>query len=392
MLSVAQALDRALALIPRTGVEAVALREAAGRVLARPVTAMRTQPPFAASAMDGYALRAKDARPGVALTVVGTAQAGLGFAEPVTAGQAVQIFTGAPVPRGADTVLIQEDAQREGERVLARAQPQPGRHIRPAGGDFNAGEAIPAPQRIGPHLLALMAAMNIDTVPVARRPIIALIPTGDELVWPGQVPGPDQIVSSNNFGLAALLQAQGAETRLLPIARDLPDALRGALALAAGADMIVTLGGASVGAHDLVQSVFRDAGMTLDFWQIAMRPGKPLMAGRIGGVPMIGLPGNPVSALVCGHLFLRPAVDAALGLAAGPLPRRTASLGIDLGANGPREHYMRARLEGDVITPFGNQDSSLLSVLSQANALLVRPPHQSEISSKTRVDYIELSL
>ncbi|MEM9198112.1 MAG: gephyrin-like molybdotransferase Glp [Pseudomonadota bacterium] len=392
MLSVAEALSRVLALVAPLDVEEVALRHAAGRVLARPLTARRTQPPVPVSAMDGYALRAADAQPGTSLRLIGTAQAGDGFDGPVGAGEAVRIFTGAPLPDGADSILIQEEAEADGSRIAAQVQPAPGQHIRPAGGDFHAGAQIDAPQRIGPHLLALMAAMNIDRVPVARQPIVALIPTGDELVWPGTEPGRHQIVTSNNFGLAALLEQAGARPRLLPIARDVPEALRAALRLAASADMIVTLGGASVGAYDLVQQVFVAAGMKLDFWRIAMRPGKPLMAGLVGGVPMLGLPGNPVSAIVCGHLFLRPAIDAALGLPAGPLPRRTALLDTDLGANGPREHYMRAHLQDGRIRPFARQDSSLLTVLAEANALMIRPPHQPEISAGNRMEYVSLFL
>ncbi|MEL6232768.1 MAG: gephyrin-like molybdotransferase Glp [Pseudomonadota bacterium] len=392
MLSVAEALARVLALIAPVGVEEVALRHASGRVLARTLTARRTQPPVPVSAMDGYALRAADAQPGASLRLIGTAQAGDGFDGTLGAGEAVRIFTGAPLPDGADTILIQEVAAADGPRIAAAVQPEPGQHIRPAGGDFHAGATIDAPQRIGPHLLALMAAMNIERVPVARRPVIALIPTGDELVWPGTEPGRHQIVTSNNFGLAALLEQAGAQPRLLPIARDVPEALRAALSLAEGADMIVTLGGASVGAYDLVQQVFVAAGMALDFWRIAMRPGKPLMAGRIGGVPMVGLPGNPVSAMVCGHLFLRPAIDAALGLPAGPLARQTALLDTDLGANGPREHYMRAELRKGRIRPFERQDSSLLTVLARANALMIRPPHQPALSAGTRMEYVSLDL
>jgi molybdopterin molybdotransferase len=390
MLSTDEAIARTLALMAPLGVETVPIAAAAGRVLARPVRAARTQPPFAASAMDGYAVRAADIAPGARLRITGTASAGRRFAGHVGPGEAVRIFTGAPVPPGADAILIQEDASRDGEALTVGPRPDEARHVRPAGGDFAAGTEVAAPRRITPALAALLAAMNLAEIPVARRPVVALIATGDELVWPGEEPGEDQIVASNSFGLAALLEAEGAETRLLPIARDRPEALHAALRLARGADLIVTIGGASVGEHDLVQQVFREAGMALDFWRIAMRPGKPLMAGRIDGVPMLGLPGNPVSAMVCGHLFLRPAVQALLGLPAGPLPREAGVLGADLGPNGPREHYMRARLEGRTVLPFENQDSSLLSLLAAADALMVRPAGQGPIARGTAVEFIRI--
>ena len=236
--------------------------------------------------------------------------------------------------------------------------------------------------------------MNAATVAVARRPAVALIPTGDELVMPGEEPGPDQIVASNNFGLKALLEAAGAEGRLLPIARDTPESLAAALALAAGVDLIVTIGGASVGELDLVRATALAHGLTLDFHRIAMRPGKPLLAGRLGPTPLVGLPGNPVSAMVCGRLFLRPAVEAMLGLPgalSAPVPAR---LGCAVGANGPRAHYMRARVEaGDAgwrCTPFPRQDSSLLSVLAESNALMVRPPGDPARDAGDRIEFIWL--
>ena len=274
--------------------------------------------------------------------------------------------------------MIQEDTDGEGDTITIRAGRDGDPYIRPAGGDFAEGARLAAPRRLRPADLALMAAMNAARVTVARRPVVALIPTGDELVMPGEEPGPDQIVASNGFGLKAMLEAAGAEVRLLPIARDTPESLAACFALAAGADMIVTLGGASVGDFDLVQKTALAHGLTLDFYKIAMRPGKPLMAGRFNGTPLVGLPGNPVSAMVCGQIFLVPAVERMLGLPGtlpDPLPAR---LGCDLGPNGPRAHYMRARVEPDGsgwrCTPFTRQDSSLLSVLADANALLVRPP------------------
>ena len=377
MISVADALARILAMMTPTGLETVPLAEAAGRVLADPSRARRTQPPFASSAMDGYAVRAAEATPGATLRLVGASVAGNRFDGALGPGETVRIFTGAPLPEGADAVLIQEDAEAEGEAVRPTDAPAPGAHIRKAGVDFAAGTVVAAPRRLGPADVALLAAMNVAEVVVRRRPRVALLPTGDELVWPGETPGPDQIVTSNNFGLAALLAAAGAAPDLRPIAHDRRGALAEALAEAAAeADLVVTLGGASVGEHDLVREAVGAA--SLDFWKVAVRPGKPLMAGRIGGVPMIGLPGNPVSAMVCGLLFARPAVDALLGLPAASPPRERATLTEPLAPNGPREHYMRGVCERG---PDGalraralpDQDSSLLSVLAEADCLIARP-------------------
>ena len=267
-------------------------------------------------------------------------------------------------------------------------------HIRPAGGDFRAGARIAAPRRLDPAAIALAASMNAGTVWVARRPVVALIPTGDELVAPGSEPGPDQIVTSNNFGLKAMLEAAGAEARLLPVARDESDSLRAVLALCDGADLVVTLGGASVGDFDLVQRTALDLGMALDFYKVAIRPGKPLMAGRLGGQALVGLPGNPVSAMVCGRVFLVPAVERMLGLPGDPPAPLPARLAQDIDANGPRTHYMRAHVEtgsaGWTCAPFARQDSSLVSVLAEANALLVRPPGDPARPAGDTVEFIWL--
>jgi molybdopterin molybdotransferase len=394
MLSVAEAHARLMRLFAPVGVEAVPLRAAAGRVLAEDAVARRDQPPFPASAMDGYAIRAADAADGARLQVTGQSTAGAGYDGRIGPGEAVRIFTGAPVPEGADLIVIQEDADRAGDFVTLRPGRDPTDHIRPAGGDFRAGSRLAAPRRLTAQEIALLAAMNVDPVPVRRRPVIALIPTGDELVWPGDSPGRDQIVSSNNFGLKAMLEAQGAEARLLPIAGDTAESLAAVFALSEGADLIVTLGGASVGDFDLVQKTAIAHGLTLDFYKVAMRPGKPLMAGRLGAVPLIGLPGNPVSAMVCGLLFLRPAVDAMLGLPAGLPALLKARLAGAIGGNGPREHYMRATVTagdgGWQCDPFERQDSSLLSVLAAANALMVRPPHDPARQAGEMVDFLWL--
>ncbi len=388
MISVTEALDRIISLMSPVGTEKIPLAEAAGRVLAETVHASRTQPPFPASAMDGYAVREAEARPGMSLKVIGESAAGSRFDGQLGPNEAVRIFTGAPVPEGADWILIQEDAARDGDTITVRETRDQKPYIRPAGSDFSQGAPLDAPRRLSPQDIALLAAMNIPQIPVRKRPEIALIPTGNELVMPGETPGPDQIVSSNNFGLKATLDAHGALCRLLPIARDSRESLETTFAFAKGADLIVTLGGASVGDHDLVQDVAAANGMSLDFYKVAMRPGKPLMAGMMGDTPMIGLPGNPVSAMVCGHLFLRPALDALLGLPAGPLPRRRVRLARDLEANGPREHYMRAHLDGDEVTVFDRQDSSLLSVLGASNALAVRQPNAPFAKKGETIDVV----
>ena len=394
LISIEEALARLFALCPELGDETVGLRAAAGRVLAAPLVARLTQPPFAASAMDGYAIREGDHRAGVVLDVIGESAAGRGFGGAVTDGNAVRIFTGAPVPEGADRVVLQEDVTRYGTRITLGNRLESGANIRPAGQDFRAGDRIEAPRRLRPADLGLIAAMNQSQVQVARRPVVALIATGDELVMPGEVPGPDQIVASNSFALSAMAEAEGAEVRLLPIARDSEESLRNLLTLAADADLIVTIGGASVGDHDLVGKVAGDMGLERAFWKIAMRPGKPLMAGRIAGSVLLGLPGNPVSSIVCGHLFMLPMLRAMQGLPQGPAPRAAARLAEDLPANGPREHYMRATLDRTaampVIRPFDRQDSALLSILTRADALLVRPAGDGPVAAGTEVSYVPI--
>ena len=358
LLSADEALARVLALMRPTGIESVPMHAAAG----------------------------------AALRVVGEVPAGGAFDGAIGAGEAVRIFTGAPLPEGADAILIQEDAERSGDVAVVREAPTTGLYVRGAGIDFRAGSRIEAPRRLTAAEIALAAAMNAPFLEVRKRPVVSLIATGDELVSPGERPGANQIISSNNYGLAAILEACGARAEIQPIARDDAASLKAALDRAAEADLIVTLGGASVGDYDLVQSVFGEEGLDLAFYKVAMRPGKPLMAGRVRDKPMVGLPGNPVSSLVLGHLLLRPAVDALLGLDAAALPREIVTLGEPLGPNGPREHYMRARLErvgGDPVAfAFPNQDSSLLSVLAAANALIVRPPNAPPASVGEKIEAI----
>lgn len=386
MISVEEATARVLALGNRLGAEDVPLAQAAGRWLAAPVAARADQPPFDASAMDGYALAGNPA-PGDSFQVIGESSAGHGFDGTVGPGQAARIFTGAPVPAGATRVVIQEDITRTDDRITIGPKPDIGTNIRPRGADFPAGASL-TPRRLRPADLALLAAMNAGQIPCTRRPEVALIMTGDELVLPGETPGPGQIIASNGFALKAMAEAEGAKARLLPIARDSEAALKAVFELAEGADIIVTIGGASVGDHDLVGKVARDLGLKAAFWKIAMRPGKPLMAGTLGSAAFLGLPGNPVSAIVTGHLFLLPLIRAMQGDPAPQPTMQTATLGQDLPANGPRAHYVRARLADGVITPFAAQDSSLLTILSEANALLIRPIDAPTAKAGSSVPYL----
>jgi molybdopterin molybdotransferase len=388
VISVDEALSRCLALVTPLPSEAVALRHAVGRMMSEPALAVRDQPPFDASAMDGYALRG-DPAAGNTFAVIGAAQAGLGFAGAVGDGQAVRIFTGAPVPQGATRVVLQEDVSVAGDMISLKPKADIARHIRPQGQDFKAGEGL-APRRICPHDLALLAAMNIPQVQVHRRPVVAIIATGDELVMPGEEPGPGQIICSNSFAIAALVEAEGAIARILPIARDTVEDLTAVFGLAQKADLIVTIGGASVGDHDLVGPVAESLGLERAFWKIAMRPGKPLMAGRVQGTAMLGLPGNPVSSIVCAHLFVLPMVRALQGRPDVAPLEHVATLGSDVEANGPRTHFMRARLKDGMITPFDRQDSALIGILTQANALLIRPVGDSAQAKGAVARYIAL--
>lgn len=390
MISVSEARAHLLALVSKLETEEVPLAEAAGRVLAVDMHARRDQPPFSASAMDGYAVNAAEVELHAMFKVIGEAAAGHAFDGRVGAGQAVRIFTGAPVPEGASFVVIQEDISRTGDLITIRDEPGRNDNIRPRGGDFTDGQTVSAPRLLTPADVALLAAMNIPSVPVIRRPEVALISTGDELVMPGGTPGPDQIIASNTFGLKAMLENTGARARILPIARDTESSLRTAFELAEGADLVVTIGGASVGDHDLVGKVAQDLGMERSFYKVAMRPGKPLMAGRMNSAAMVGLPGNPVSAMVCGHVFLAPMVQAMLGLPDSGQSLQTATLAEPLSANGPREHYMRARIEDGKISAFANQDSSLLTVLAGANALLIRRPGDGSRDAGETVQYLPI--
>ena len=397
LLPVEEALERVKAAFGPLPAEQVSVADALGRVLADDVEARVTQPPAAVSAMDGYAVRAADvAEPPVVLRTIGEAPAGGVYEGTVGPGEAVRIFTGGPVPDGADAIVIQEDTESQDDRVTVRVSAPEGNYIRPAGLDFSAGVVgLRAGRRLTPRDVGLAAAMNVPWLAVRRKPRVALLATGDEIVRPGDPLGPHQIVSSNTLALAALVTEAGATPIDLGIARDNEDSLRRMAAAAAGADLLVTSGGASVGERDLVQQVLGKVGLELDFWRIAMRPGKPLMFGRIGATPLLGVPGNPVSALVCGLLFLRPAIGVMLGVEDEQPAAETAVLGCDLDANDRRQDYLRARLErgpeGELVAiPFPRQDSSMLSTLVAAGCLVVRPPQAPPGKAGDRVEIIRL--
>lgn len=393
MITVAEALEKVLDLVAPLPAETVPLRRAAGRVLSRAVTARLTQPPFDNSSMDGYWIAAPDHRPGAVLRVEGEAAAGRGYTGPLAAGQAVRIFTGAPCPAPGGIVVLQENVTRAGDCVTLPEVLADKDNIRPRGQDFAEGDSFFPRHPLSARDIGLIAAMNVAEVPVHRRPVVAILSTGDELVEPGDTPGPDQIIASNGLILAAMVEAAGAEAHLLPIARDTEDSLRAAFTAAQGADLILTSGGASVGDHDLVGAVAGAMGLERSFWKISMRPGKPLMAGRMGQSVLLGLPGNPVSATVCAALFLRPMLARMLGHDTRPEPLR-AVLAADVGPAGPRTHYMRARLIPGTPLPrieaFESQDSARLGILAEADALLIRPLGDGPRTAGEIVEYLPL--
>jgi molybdopterin molybdotransferase len=363
--------------------EMVALEAAHRRVLARDLSALRTQPPQPMSAMDGYAVRAEDASSVPAtLKVIGEIAAGRPAPMPLGQGQALRIFTGGVIPEGADAVVIQEDTTRDGDIVTITEAARPGRHIRPAGIDFNLGDVLlTRGTRLSDRDLSLAAGMNHPTLPVVRRPRVAMLATGDELVMPGSKPAPGQIVYSNGYALRALAADEGAELIDLGIARDTVADTTAAIRRARdlGADILITTGGASAGDHDLVKQSLEAEGVGIAFWKIAMRPGKPMMHGRLGAMRVIGLPGNPVSSYVCAFLFMVPLIRALSGRSDVHHLREPALLGRDVPGNDVREDYLRAQLstrhDGQVVaTPVDRQDSSLLGKLSAAQALLIRSP------------------
>jgi molybdopterin molybdotransferase len=397
-LSVAEALAAVLAQAEPLPSEAVPLDAAVGRVLTADLAALRTQPPADVSAMDGYAVRGEDVAAPTVLRIVGEVAAGRPFARTIGPGDAARIFTGAVMPDGADTVVIQEVTSREGDRVTINRPEAKGRHVRHKGYDFAAGDVLlNKGRRLTARGIALAAAMNHATVPVHRRPRVAVFATGDELVEPGTPPAPGQIVHSNGISIAALARAEGAEAIDFGIVPDRLDATIAAVrrARAQGADVLVTSGGASVGDYDFVQQAFAAEGMALSFWKVALRPGRPLMNGRLGAMHVLGLPGNPVSAYVCAVLFFMPLLRRLAGRSDLTLPRETAVLGRALGANDERADYMRATLERRadgilIATPFASQDSSLLVPLASADCLLVREPFAPAAEAGSPCDILNL--
>ena len=390
MISVAEAQSLCLALATPMATEEVALADANGRVMVVPAATTRAQPPFRSAAMDGYAVRDAEVRIGASFTVVGESAAGHGWNQTLEAGQAVRIFTGAPVPEGADHVVIQEDILRDGDKITIQPNLGDGPNIRPLGVDFAADFTLSAPRRLKSADLALLAAMNVPTVTVSRKPRVAFLATGDELVMPGQTPTDDQIIASNVYALKAMVEDAGGEGIILPIAPDTEDGLRTAMTNLFQYDVAVTIGGASVGDYDLVGKIGGELGLNRSFYKIAMRPGKPLIAGDFQGRPYLGLPGNPVSAIVCGIMFLIPLVRKLQGLS-DVLPETTpARLAADIGKNGPREHYERGSLKNGAVTAARSQDSSLLSILVQSNCLIVRPPNDPPRKAGEMVEVIAL--
>ncbi|WP_439514556.1 molybdopterin molybdotransferase MoeA [Oceanibaculum nanhaiense] len=394
MIPVEEALAKILAALTPLGAEEISVEAALGRVLAEDVAARVTQPPKPVSAMDGYAVKAADvASVPTTLTVIGEAPAGRGYQGMVESGQAVRIFTGAPLPDGADSIVIQEDTEASGDSVTVKEAPVPGNFVRPAGLDFRVGDiGIPAGKLLTARDIGLAAGMNHPWLRVVRRPRIAILATGDEIVRPGDPIGSDQIVSSNALALSAFVRGAGGESLVLGIAPDEMDGLTRMIAGARGADLLVTTGGASVGDHDLIQTVLGESG-TLGFWKIAMRPGKPLMFGRIHDTPVLGLPGNPVSSMVCALLFLGPAIARLLGRPASGPQTQAARLTAALKPNDRRQDYLRATLAVDadgtmLATPFAKQDSSQFSLLTKADGLLVRPPHDPARSAGETVQVI----
>ncbi|PCI32315.1 MAG: molybdopterin molybdenumtransferase MoeA [Alphaproteobacteria bacterium] len=401
LMPVDQALEIISQSFSRLETESIALAQALGRTAAEDHHAKLTQPPFDASAMDGYAVRAADvAKCPVDLTVIGEAPAGQSFDGTVQPGTCIRIFTGGPVPKGADTVIMQENTDRLDEStVRIMTGTEQGRNVRPAGNDFTEGQMlIAAGTALTSRHIGMMAAANIAVVTVTRRPRIALLSTGDELVTIGDPVGPNQIISSNTLLLSSLIVENGGEAIDLGIARDTVASLEQKIALLKATDkvdLLITIGGASVGDHDLVQKVLGDHGLTVIFWKIAMRPGKPMIFGDFNALPMIGLPGNPASAYVCAVNFMLPALHIMLGRPTPGAPKSIALLAHDLPDNGSRQNYMRAHYQNladgsRIVTATPRQDSAKLSTLAQSNCLLIRPPHAPKAAAGEPVDILLL--
>ncbi len=391
MISFEQALSELLSLAKQLESEMASIEDASGRILASDAIATHNQPPFDASAMDGYALQKSDKLPNKKLSVIGRVAAGGLFDGSINKNQAVRIFTGAPLPAGADSVLIQEDAEVNEDNIVINDNIDANDYIRKKGDDYKKGEVLlQRGKTLKSFDIALLASMNFPLVNVIRRPLVSIISTGDELVYPGNLPTNNQIVASNTFGLNSLVNKWGATGHILPISRDNKSSINKALDLAVPADLVITIGGASVGDHDYIKDVFRDKNITTSFYKVAMKPGKPILAGKNKDTIFIGLPGNPVSALVCAHLFIKPLIGKMLGTNELANIEKQAILLNDLPANGERKHFMRGFKKDGFIEIFSKQDSSLLSILQKANSLVIRAPNEPALKKGNQIGYFEL--
>ena len=391
MISVTGALEKLFLIAKVTPVETVELKKCLGRVLAKPLESTRSNPPFPSSAMDGYAIHKANLKSGAEFKVIGESAAGHSYPKKINKNEAVRIFTGSQVPDGANLVLMQEDVEADKKFIIVKENFDKKSNIRLEGSDFSKGYKVKTPLILGVKEISLLAAMNFAHLSVRKKPTVAIISTGDELVFPGETPKPDQIIASNAYGIAALCEECGAEPRILPIAQDNLKSIEYIIGLAQDADLIITIGGASVGKYDLINEATNNFGVDKSFHKVAMRPGKPLMAGKINETALVGLPGNPVSALVCGYVFIRPLIQAMLGLEKKSAPRLMAPCSTSLPKNGPREHYMRAvLLPNGYLEPVENQDSARLALLCDADALLIRAAHAEAIPAKTQCEYIKI--
>ena len=391
MISVTEALEKLFLIAKVTPVETVELKKCLGRVLAKPLESSRSNPPFPSSAMDGYAIHKANLKSGAEFKVIGESAAGHSYPKKINKNEAVRIFTGSRVPDGANLVLMQEDVEADKKFIIVKENFDKKSNIRLEGSDFSKGYKVKTPLILGAKEISLLAAMNFAHLSVRKKPTVAIISTGDELVFPGESPKPDQIIASNAYGIAALCKECGAEPRILPIAQDNLKSIEYIIGLAQDADLIITIGGASVGKYDLINEATNNFGLDKSFHKVAMRPGKPLMAGKINETAFVGLPGNPVSALVCGYVFVRPLIQAMLGLEKKSAPRLIAPCGTSLPKNGPREHYMRAvLLPNGYLEPVENQDSARLALLCDSDALLIRAAHAEAIPAKTQCEYIKI--
>ena len=391
MISVTEALEKLFLIAKVTPVETVELKKCLGRVLAKPLESTRSNPPFPSSAMDGYAIDKANLKSGAEFKVIGESAAGHSYPKKINKNEAVRIFTGSRVPDGANLVLMQEDVEADKKFIIVKGNFDKKSNIRLEGSDFTKGYKVKTPLILGAKEISLLAAMNFAPLSVQKKPTVAIISTGDELVFPGESPKADQIIASNAYGIAALCKEFGAEPRILPIAQDNLKSIEYIIALAQDADLIITIGGASVGKYDLINEATNNFGVDKSFHKVAMRPGKPLMAGKINEAALVGLPGNPVSALVCGYVFIKPMIRAMLGLEKKSAPRLMAPCSTSLPKNGPREHYMRAvLLPNGYLEPVENQDSARLALLCDSDALLIRAAHAEAIPATTQCEYIKI--